>query len=210
MLSLGDECGLPPWSGSEASRHVSHGPNLPETLSGHLCLASIHTHGQASRTHSPQLTTWAGRGSAARRQWGIRKEGPRSRPSQQGECLERQVGRLRLGRGVRAADTRRGAGTSHRGAGAGIPPVSPQATRCPQPPCSFPSPLPPPSMPWWCSTILPACLPGQGSLTPRHHALSPILRAFRPCWQLCGAQVHTPNGPGPSPPLTSMPPSPPG
>lgn len=23
MLSLGDECGLPPWSGSEASRHVS-------------------------------------------------------------------------------------------------------------------------------------------------------------------------------------------
>lgn len=76
------------------------------------------------------------------------------------------MGRLRLGRGVSAADTHPEAGPPHRGAGAGIPPVSPQATRCPQPPCSLPSPLPPPSASWWCSTILPACPPGRGSLTP--------------------------------------------
>ncbi|XP_059743884.1 nascent polypeptide-associated complex subunit alpha, muscle-specific form-like [Bos taurus] len=47
--------------------------------------------------------------------------------------------------------------------------------------------------------ILSACLDG-GSLTPRHHAPSRILRAFRPCWQPRGAQVHTPSNPRPPTP----------
>lgn len=81
MLNQGERS-LPPWSGSEASRHVSHGPTLPETLPGHLCLAFIHTHGQASRTPSPQLTTWAERALLPASSTESPRKGPQSLPSQ--------------------------------------------------------------------------------------------------------------------------------
>ncbi|XP_070646854.1 uncharacterized protein [Bos indicus] len=82
------------------------------------------------------------------------------------------------------------------------PPKPPQPVRShAPPPASLLAPEPAPTA--LCilvvQHILSACLDG-GSLTPRHHAPSRILRAFRPCWQPRGAQVHTPSNPRPPTP----------